>query len=368
MKTRFWITLSVALMLFASVPAYAQDGEWTCDQGPNDILNAAQAAYDAGDLDLAYDLAAQAQTVCASNIVRSIDALTLYNTIEDERNQAKIIEGRTETFEGGTVYINQAYQPESGAAGNLDLYMPDNPVSSPLPVAIYFHGAGLSKDSHRREAIRLAQAGYAAITVEYRSPSLNGYRVMMEDAFCSVAWITTNAETYDLDPQRVIALGLSQGGGIVTVLGTVDDPAAFQSECPNPIPPAPVVSGVVDFEGAFIDPRQNEELGDVAERLAEIPPSEWRSHSDWDAEAQAIIELSPLYWIDGSEPPFLILHGTADAAVPVEDAEALAAALEAAGSEVEFELFEGMGHTSVWGSTKGKQRAMDFLTAQFGVE
>ncbi|MBN1201219.1 MAG: hypothetical protein JXJ20_05120 [Anaerolineae bacterium] len=81
--------LSLVLLILLTLPltpALAQGDEWTCDEGPNDILNAAQAAFDEGDLDLAYELVTEAQSVCANNIMRSIEATQLLGEIETARN------------------------------------------------------------------------------------------------------------------------------------------------------------------------------------------------------------------------------------------------------------------------------------------
>ncbi len=39
-----------------------------------------------------------------------------------------------------------------------------------------------------------------------------------------------------------------------------------------------------------------------------------------DPKASILTQASPLYHIDGNEPPFLIIHGEQDDAVPVEQA------------------------------------------------
>jgi dipeptidyl aminopeptidase/acylaminoacyl peptidase len=63
-------------------------------------------------------------------------------------------------------------------------------------------------------------------------------------------------------------------------------------------------------------------------------------------EAPDLYKLaSPISHADAKDPPFLILHGTADETVPVEQSEVLAAALKAAGVEHELVLVEGAPHT-----------------------
>ena len=48
-------------------------------------------------------------------------------------------------------------------------------------------------------------------------------------------------------------------------------------------------------------------------------------------------------WVDGSEPPFLLVHGLSDQSVPASKAEDFASVLGEAGVEVELLLLEA-GH------------------------
>ena len=53
---------------------------------------------------------------------------------------------------------------------------------------------------------------------------------------------------------------------------------------------------------------------------------------------------SPLSYVGEHAPPFFLAHGTADRFVPPAQATTLAAALEAAGADVELLLIEGADH------------------------
>lgn len=65
------------------------------------------------------------------------------------------------------------------------------------------------------------------------------------------------------------------------------------------------------------------------------------------AARQAHVDRSPLTQVAGITTPVLLLHGDADAVVPVEQARALAAALSDLGRTVELHVYEGEGHG--WG-------------------
>lgn len=79
----------------------------------------------------------------------------------------------------------------------------------------------------------------------------------------------------------------------------------------------------------------------IFEELREVPPADWRESEDISEQARAFARHLPLYWVDGSEVPFLIVHGEADEFVPPGESEAFAAWLQSAGVAAEFVLIPG---------------------------
>jgi pimeloyl-ACP methyl ester carboxylesterase len=76
------ILATLVFVLLAGL-TLAQDEEWTCDNGPNDVLNAAQAAYEAEDMETAWWLAARAEALCVDNPERFEMAYDLrYNDVQ----------------------------------------------------------------------------------------------------------------------------------------------------------------------------------------------------------------------------------------------------------------------------------------------
>lgn len=86
MKHYSTITLLLVLLLLGllSFSVAAQDSQLSCNGGPNDVLIAAQAAYDAGQFDAALALVAQAETLCEGNRVSLRQARALGTRIEQE--------------------------------------------------------------------------------------------------------------------------------------------------------------------------------------------------------------------------------------------------------------------------------------------
>jgi dipeptidyl aminopeptidase/acylaminoacyl peptidase len=63
-----------------------------------------------------------------------------------------------------------------------------------------------------------------------------------------------------------------------------------------------------------------------------------------DEKRDAARQASPVSHVSKDAPPFLIVHGTADATVPLAQAETLFAALKKAGADAMFVKIEGGGH------------------------
>ena len=62
------------------------------------------------------------------------------------------------------------------------------------------------------------------------------------------------------------------------------------------------------------------------------------------ADESARADVSPVTHVRAGAPPFLLVHGTADEAVPYAQSESLLAALEAVGADVLLEEVPGAGH------------------------
>ena len=93
------------------------------------------------------------------------------------------------------------------------------------------------------------------------------------------------------------------------------------------------------------------ELQPIFEALRNVSPEMWNDVETVGAEAQAFARQFPLYWLDGSEPPYLIVHGSGDDGLPRIGSEAFASRLQEAGVEVELVLLPNASHQSVYPSS-----------------
>ena len=230
------------------------------------------------------------------------------------------------------------YVPEGDLNQRLDIYLPET-GEGPFPAILAFHGGGFytgSKAEYGRLAGAFTGMGYAFVPADYRLTPVYSYPAQVEDLFCALAWVHTNHEMYGLDDQQIIVMGESAGGYLAAMLATVDTPSAYLGNCPHALPASDWVQAAVIFYGPYeypsIDGYPPRDVESILQpywgaELGDIPP-------------EKLAEMSPMSWVDGSEPPFLLIHGTSDTAVPSWMAEEFATALEEAGVDVALLLLE----------------------------
>lgn len=257
-------------------------------------------------------------------------------------------------------HANLSYLDDGDPAHGLDIYLPQD-AEGPLPTLLIFHGAESTKEDFNFLAGYFAQQGYAAVPIGFRPSGGDD----VKDAFCALAWVHANGKSHGLDPQRIVVFGYSVGGFVAATLGTADDPGVFLEGCPHSLPKSDWTRGVATYAAVLGTPEACltqgwcmfgsaqassltlPEMEAIFGELLAVSPSDWRDSPELSAGTRDWAQDVPLYWVDGSEPPFLLIHGEADEAVPSGESEAFAAYLAEADVEVELLLLPGAGHTSI---------------------
>ncbi|MEY9906653.1 acetyl esterase/lipase [Catenulispora sp. MAP12-49] len=190
---------------------------------------------------------------------------------------------------------------------------------------------------------RLLSRGYAVADLDYRLSSEAVFPAQLEDVESAVCVLSEAAEELGLDARRFALWGESAGATLAAL-------AALDKESGAPI------HGVVDWYGPadFVTGAQG----------ADIPGNPIYALLDggvpgvWDRARAA----SPTRQVHADAPPFLIMHGAADALVPYTESENLAAALRSAGVRADLVPVEGAGHVMEGASDVGAlvDQVLDF--------
>lgn len=248
----------------------------------------------------------------------------------------------------------------------LDLFVPAGADAHPL--VIYVHGGGWMAGGPRRSAAyadwpkvlaALAAKGYVVASVGYRFSGEAPFPAAIQDVKAAIRWLRANADTYRVDPARAAIWGQSAGGHLAALAGvschvkslapagrvvpaqgnveTTASTAAGADEASDCVQAVVAWFGIYDFTKLAPQPAAVESAGDAAAQFLGCgtqPCAESRQRA-----------ASPVTYVDRSDPPFLLIHGTDDQTVPVEQTELFEVALKKAGVAVTKIVVPGVGHS-----------------------
>ena len=204
---------------------------------------------------------------------------------------------------------------------SLDLYRPVAPANGPMPVVVFFYGGSWrngERGQYRFVGQRLAEAGALAIVADYRTFPRAVFPGFVEDAAAAVAWARAHAAEHGGDPQRLYIAGHSAGAQIAALVGVDARYLAPHGMTPRDLAGVIGLSGPYDFEIAGYE--------DVFG-----PEAQWP-------------QAQPIRFVDGDEPPFLLVHGTGDRVVEAKDSQEMADELRRVGVRAELLWLPDAGH------------------------
>ena len=244
---------------------------------------------------------------------------------------------------GTTVHRDLAYVPGGHERQKLDLYLPEK-SAGPLPLVVWVHGGGWqngSKDQCLPLRLGFTGRGYAVASLNYRLSGHAIFPAQIEDCQAAVRWLRDHAKDYGLDPERFAAWGSSAGGHLVALLGTAGDSTEF---APTPRPKTSArVQAVCDFYGPTDLLKFAATPGYVSHAKPDSPESKLLGGPVLELPVQAK-RANPLTFVGADDPPFFILHGSADPVVPPQQSALLHAALQAAGIPSVHRAITGAKH------------------------
>jgi acetyl esterase/lipase len=289
---------------------------------------------------------------------------------------ACVAPARAQTFAG------LEYAQVDGASLRLDLHLPSGAIG-PVPVVLWIHGGGWCAGARAplpAYAATLPAEGVAVAAVSYRLTSTTPdcanadgatWPAPIHDLKGAVRWLRANAGTYALDPARIGIWGQSAGAHLAATLalsagdavleGTVGGHAGVASTVAAVVayyPPTELLQLGPDFAlappnlpaaVAVVDgPGQPHArllgFGAPGEGVGAIRANAGNPAAPWPTLVARARSASPVSWVDGTDVPVYLLHGTADTTVPLNQARRLRDALASAGVAHVYREIAGLGH------------------------
>jgi acetyl esterase/lipase len=231
---------------------------------------------------------------------------------------------RTAENAGYDVHRDIVFDPAHKLA--LDVYTPDGVRHA--PVVVFFYGGGWrtgSRREYRFVGSALARQGVVVVIPDYRKypqVKLDGF---MSDATNAVGWTRTHVNAYGGAPDTIFLMGYSAGAQMGALLATDANWLARVEMKPGDL------AGFIGLAGAYrFTPITDPGLVEI---FGSTPEQQRRSQ--------------PYDFVDGDEPPMLLLQGDADQMVNPANAATLMYALRAYREPAELHLYPGVDHGGI---------------------
>lgn len=220
----------------------------------------------------------------------------------------------------------------------LDLAMPSGDAKA-RPLVICLHGGGWrlgNKKELRNWLEGLAESGYVAASVGYRLAPDHVFPAQIEDCKTAVRFLRANSEKYGINKERVAAMGWSAGGHLACLLGLTTPDDGFEGTLHAK--ESSKVQAVIDYFGPT---DLSGYAKDAAAQRGMLGPF---IGAKFDEKPEAHVKASPIKYVRAGAPPFLVLHGTKDWIVPIEQSRSLVTKLKEVKAPVELIEVDGEGH------------------------
>ncbi|MBM7653596.1 acetyl esterase/lipase [Neobacillus cucumis] len=220
------------------------------------------------------------------------------------------------------------------------------------------------------------------VSIDYRLSDEDTFPAQIHDVKTAVRWVKSIAGEYGLNGNKIGLWGSSAGGHLAALASTTE-PNQFIGENPLYSDMTSEVQAVAIGYGPmdFLQIDEQRELDGISEEDPEsvqIPKD--KKTSDPDSFESLFLgapiltcpdrvkEANPLTYVKAGLPPFLIMHGLSDVAVPAHQSQLLYQALAAKGNEVSLYLINGLGHGFLNRSNldEGGPRIATFFTSKNG--
>lgn len=229
----------------------------------------------------------------------------------------------------------------------LDLYLPEKVAEGERarPLVVWIHGGGWQSGSKDRcPATRLVQDGYVVASIQYRLTDVAAWPAQIQDCKGAIRWLRANAEKYGIDGERVGVWGASAGGHLAAMLGmtTPRDDATLEGTVGGNASQSSGVQAVVNWFGPadlvkIVDHLQADRDGGDGP-MTKLVGGKLSEHMN------TLKQASPIVYASKDDAPMLIMHGTDDRLVPLEQSRMLRDELQKAGARVELMEKAESGH------------------------
>ncbi|AIF46889.1 alpha/beta hydrolase [Dyella japonica] len=207
----------------------------------------------------------------------------------------------------------------------LDVYTPAH--AEHAPVVVFFYGGDWTHGErawYRFVGTALAARGVTVVVPDYRKVPQVGLTGFMQDAANAVAWAHAHAHEFGGNADDMFVMGHSAGGQISALLAT--DPSWLGAHGMHPKD----LAGFIGLAGCY--------------DFVPVPADDQDMIGAFGPTPEQQRQGEPVAFVQGAEPPMLLLQGIDDHEVEPSNAISMNRAMVAQHEEVTLKLYPGVGH------------------------
>ena len=228
----------------------------------------------------------------------------------------------------------------------LDIYYP-RVEKAAYPVVIHIYGSAWYSNNSKGMADlgtivnALLDAGYAVVTPNHRSSQDAKFPAQIQDIKGVIRFVRANADKYRFDTSFIATSGFSSGGHLSSLAATSGNVPELEGTVGGNTGFSSAVDAACDWSGP-VD--LNHMSCDAAEDTWNHAPEEAVMGFPFKGNEERFKALNATNYIDPSDPPVIIFHGTADNVVPCCQGSWFHGKLVDAGVTSELHIVDGGGH------------------------
>jgi len=243
-------------------------------------------------------------------------------------------------YDGTYTSQNINYANKDGVNLDFNLIKPKN-SNGLLPVVIWIHGGGFGAggtNTAKGFEDDFTKYGYAIAAVEYRSMEVAYFPAQIEDIKGAIRYMRANSSSLGIDPNNIFVLGTSSGGLVASLTGVTSGDSAFEGTTGGNMSYSSRPTAVIDLFGSVVKSKINDLSPTILPLTYEIFGCS--AYSSCPERNNLAIDN----YLDPTDPPFLIIHGTDDQTVPYSESTELVSLMQSASITTTFITAPGYGH------------------------
>lgn len=224
----------------------------------------------------------------------------------------------------------------------LDLHLPR--VKAREPLIVWVHGGAWRSGTKRSLPLgKLVEEGYPVASVDYRLSTQAKFPAQVHDIKAAIRFLRGHGEKWHLPTKKIVVAGDSAGGHLAALVGVSNRNAELEGKVGNDHNQSSAVQGIMSFYGAA-------NLTTILKQSTphglevRVPALDLLLGGQPDAVPELARLASPVFHVDHSDPPLLLLHGDQDPQMPINQSLELVGAYKKVNAPVQLEVVHGASH------------------------